>query len=351
MNKLMKKGVLLYVSYNGYYNTKYYVPNDEELGKILETTDEILLIPIAFFNRYTDKNGNEYRVITNEVIDNMTPDMVGDPNRLETIKSEYRAAAELKVAADYHIQDYIDDANALATRLVNINPNVKLWFSVPLAEGFHALTHLFAEPWADTVDAIKATVSEEIWNNNIQGIYFSQEDIVPFGYTVFDNDQPENDFNNPIVKAMHAVSDRAYSYGKNMLWIPYYHAAVSSSTNLGYTVNLTNIFDTVIIQPSFFFNSARTQEIGIVADCVRKQAVVDANGEIIGGRKISNTEIGFEMEIDSQFFNDDNYVQRYYAYEKGFGEFVGKYPTAYYAGAPETMIKVSKDIISKFYGK
>ena len=347
---LMKKGILFYVSYNSYSGTKYYTPSDEELKKVLETTDEILLIPIAFFNRYTDKNGNEYRVISKEIIDNMTADMVGDPNRLETIRGEYHAAANVKVAADYHIQDYIDDAYALAKRLVAINPNVKLWFSVPLAEGFHALTHLFATAWEDTIDAIKATVSDEIWENNVKGIYFSQEDVITSGYTKFDYDQPENDFNNPIVKAMRAVSNKAHSYGKNVLWIPYYHEAAPSSTNLGYVVNLTNIFDTVIIQPSFFFNPARVDEIGIIADSIRQQAVVDINRKVIGGKKTSNTVIGFEMEIDSQFFDREGYPERYYAYENGFGEFVGTYPTAYYSGAPETMLKLT-DLISKFLNK
>lgn len=346
----MKKGVLLYVGYNGYHGTKYYTPTDEELRKILDATDEILLIPIVLYNRYTDKDGNEYRVLSNEIIDNMTEDMVGDPNRFEIIKSEYHNAANARVPADYHIQDYINDANDLANRLVAIDPKVKLWFSVPPAEGFHALTHLFAKPWADTVDAIKNTVSEDIWNNNVKGIYYSGEDVVTAGYTRFDNDQPENDFNNPIVKSMHAVSDRVHSYGKEMLWIPYYHEAASSSKNLGYVVNLTNIFDTVIIQPSFFFNSTRLYEIDIIRECIRRQAVVDINGIILGGKKTSGASIGFEMEIDSQFFDKEDYKERYYAYEKGFGEFVGKYPTAYYAGAPETMIRVSGDIIKKFFG-
>ena len=119
---------------------------------------------------------------------------------------------------------------------------------------------------------------------------------------------------------------------------------------MGHIVNLTDIFDTAIIQPSFFFNPARVDEIRIVSDCVRKQAVVDINGEIIGGVKTSNTEIGFEMEIDHQFFTNEAYPPRYYAYEEGFGEFVGKYPTAYYAGAPETMLKVL-DVMDKYYNK
>lgn len=350
MSVLMKKGVLLYTSYRGYSGGKYYVPNDDELKKLLEVTDEILLIPIATFNRYTDVNGNEIEVVTREIIDSMTADMVGDPNRLETIKKEYHATADRILAGNYHIKDYIADANDYARRLVAINKDVKLWYSVPHSECWHALTHLFASPWADSIDLIKNSIEEDIWNNNVQGIYFAGEDVITAGYTRFDFDQPENDFNNPIVHAMRAVSERIHAYGKNCLWIPYYHEAASSSTNLGYVVNLTDIFDTAIIQPSFFFNSARVDEIAIVSDCARKQAVVDINGNIIGGRKTSSTEIGFEMEIDEQFYNKEGYPERYYAYENGFGEFVGERPTAYYAGAPETLIK-TLPIIKKFFNK
>ncbi len=346
----MKKGVLLYTSYRGYSGGKYYVPTDSELKALLEVTDEILLIPIATFNRYIDRNGNETEVITREIIDGMTPDMVGDPSRLETIKKEYHATADKILAGNYHIKDYVADAISYAERLVAINPDVKLWFSVPHSECWHALTHLFSEPWADTVDLIKNSLRADIWDNNVQGIYFAGEDIVTAGYTRFDNDKPEEDFNNPIVKAMRVVSERVRSFGKNFLWIPYYHEAASSSKNLGHVVNLTNIFDTAIIQPSFFFNPARVDEIRIVSDCVRKQAVVDINGNIIGGKKVSNTEIGFEMEIDEQFYDREGYPERYYAYEKGFGEFVGVRPTAYYAGAPETLIK-TLPIIDKFYKK
>lgn len=346
----MKKGVLLYTCYNSYRNTKYYVPTDAELASLLDTTDEILFIPIVTYNVFTDKDGNDYEVMSKEVVDSLTPDLVGDPARYETIKSEYHATAEYRVAANYHIKDYVNDANAMAERIVAINPNAKLWFSVPSAESLHALTHLYAKPWADTVDLIKNTVSKTIWDNNVKGIYYAGEDIVTSGYTKFDETAPERDFDNPIVYSMRIVSEKVRSYGKEMLWIPYYHEAASSSKNLGYVANLTDIFDTIIIQPSFFFNSARVDEIPIVSDCVRKQAVVDIHGNIIGGKKVSKTEIGFEMEIDSQFFDNKDYAERYYAYEKGFGEFVGKRPTAYYAGAPETMLKLA-DLMTKFFNK
>ncbi len=344
----MHKGVLLYICYNGYSGTKYYLPTDDELKTVLSATNEILLIPIVTYNRYTDSDGNVKQVITKETIENMTPDMVGDPNRFEIIKSEYFATAEARITANYHVQDYINDSVALANRLVAIKPDVRLWFSVPSSECLHALTHLFADCWISLVHNLKATLSPEIWENNVQGIYYANEDIVTAGYTKFDPSVPEQNFNNPIVESMRRVSDVVHAYGKNMLWIPYYHEAASSSKNLGYVVNLTDIFDTVIIQPSFFFNSARVDEIGIIRECMKQQAVVDINGNIIGGEKTSNANIGFEMEIDWQYFNDPAYVERYQAYEKGFGEYLDKCPTAYYAGSPDTMLKLA-DLIKNFF--
>jgi len=346
----MHKGVLLYVGYWGYNGGKYYTPTDDELRKLLDTTDEVLLIPISTYNSYTDKEGTVRQVITNEVIDNLTVDMIGDPNRYDIIKSEYFSSAEPRIKANYHIQDYVDDAVSLANRLVAINPKVRLWFSVPSAECLHALTHLFSDAWVSGVDAIKNTLSAEIWENNVQGIYYAGEDIVTSGYTKFDYDRPEDNFNNPIVASMRAVSDAVHAYGKNMLWIPYYHEAAPSSKNLGYVVNRTDIFDTVIIQPSFFFNPARTEEIRIISESMEKQAVVDINGNIIGGEKTSKTLIGFEMEIDSQYFDQEGYPERYKAYEDGFGKFLGKCPTAYYAGHPQTMLKLC-DLIANFFGK
>ncbi len=346
----MYKGVLLYVGYYGYQGHKYYTPTDEELRLLLSTTDEVLLIPIATYNRYTDANGQEKQVLTMDIVENLTVDMIGDPNRYDIIKSEYRATAEPRIAANYHINDYIQDSVNLANRMVAINPNVRLWFSVPFSECLHALTHLFSESWVCAVNTIKNSLSPEIWEKNVQGIYYTNEDVITAGYTKFDFDRPEDDFNNPIVQSMRAVSDVVHGYGKNMLWIPYYHEQASSSTNLGYVVNRTDIFDTVIIQPSFFFNSARTDEIGIICDCVEKQAVVDINGNIIGGEKTSKAFIGFEMEIDSQYFDQEGYPERYRAYEDGFGKFVGKYPTAYYAGHPQTLLKLC-GLIGKFFNK
>lgn len=343
----MQKGILLYTSYWGHSGAKYYNPTDEELQKLLSASNEILLIPIATFNRYRDENGNEKQVLDEHTLDSLTPDMVADPNMLEAIKSEYAPRIETYLRANFHMDDYVEDAVAYARRLVKLDPTVKLWFSAPLEGCLHALTHLFADAWVYGIHRVKEVLESEIWENNVQGIYVSLEDIVTAYYTKFDPSCPEEDFHSPMVYSMRRVSNVAHSYGKECLWIPYYHGAACSHTTLGHVANRTNIFDTVIIQPSYFFRAERTPELGIVAECVRQQQVIDTDGSVIGGEKTSGTVIGFEMEIDHQFFDKEDYKERYYGYEKAFGEFVGKYPTAYYAGCPDTAVKVA-DLMKKF---
>ena len=343
----MKKGLLLYTSYWGYNGTKYYNPTDEELKLLLSASKEILLIPICAFNRYRDENGNEKQVLDEHTLDGLTADMVGDPNMLDAIKQEYAPRIETYCKANYHMDDYVDDAVAYARRLVALDPTVKLWCSVPLEGVLHALTHLFADAWVYCVRRFKEAIGEEIWQNNVQGVYFSLEDIVTAYYTKFDPSCPEKDFGNPIVYAMRKVSDEVHKYGKEFLWIPYYDVAACSHTTMGHVINRTDIFDTAIIQPSYFFREVRKPGLELVRKSVERQAVVDADDSIIGGEKTSKTVIGFEMEIDWQFFEKEDYPPRYYAYEEAFGDFVGKYPTAYYAGCPDTAVKLY-ELMGKF---
>lgn len=96
-------------------------------------------------------------------------------------------------------------------------------------------------------------------------------------------------------------------------------------------VNKTNIFDTVIMQPSYYFHENRESGLEIIHNSVAQQAVLNSSGAVIGGTKTSDTEIGFEMEIDERYFTDSAYRERYQAYADTFAEFVGQYPTAYYA--------------------
>ena len=350
-DRQINKGLLLYVGYWGYSHGKYPVPTDEELSEILEVTDEFILLTTAAYNCYTDPlTGQEKQVLNNDVIDSMTEDWVANPDVLDELKDMYKDYAADMINAGYNISDYVADAGELGNRILKINPDAKLWYSVPSAPQLTALTHLFADSWVQVVDEVKEAVGPEVWEKNVCGFYYSDEDVVTFDYAKFDPSKPEENFNNPDVYSMRQVSDKVHSYDKNLVWIPY-----SADTNseiyecLGYVANKTDIFDTILIQPSYFFNEELTDNPQIIKDCVEKQAVVYNNGNIIGGTKTSNTIIGWEMEIDAgDLAADPNAEARYQKYVDTFKDYVGIYPTAYYASIiSETMSVLDK--IDEFY--
>ena len=348
----LSKGLLMYVGYWGYYNDKYPVPTDEELEEILKVTDEIILVPTAAYNCYTDKEtGRENQVLTHRIIENMDPDWVANPGMLDELKALYHDYASSMIYAGYNISDYVADAVELGNRIVEINPDAKLWYSVPGAPQLTALTHLFADSWVQCVEEVKEALDPEVWENNVCGFYYSDEDVVTFDYAKFDPSKPEENFDNPDVYVMRQVSDKVHSYDKELIWIPY-----SADTNssiyecLGYVANKTDIFDAVIIQPSYFFNSEYTDNLELIRDCVEQQAVLYNFGYVIGGEKTSDTVIGWEMEIDAtDLANDPGAEARYQAYVDTFKDLVGVYPTAYYASiVPETVEVLDK--IADFYG-
>ena len=345
----MNHGVLLYTGYNGYSGKKFTNITDDGIEALMQTTDEVLLIPITVYNRYVDKNGVEHQIISENVINSMTSDMINYPSYLSSVKTQYLEHASGIIKANYYMEDYAKDAAETTRRLVEANPDVKVWLSVTSAEGLHALTHLFAPAWVDLVDDLKAAVGDEIWTKNVMGIYYATEDIVTYQYTKFNASAVNNDFDSPIVYAMHQVSDAVHAYGKKMLWIPYYHPNNTyNAPNVGYVANLTNIFDTVILQPSYYFNSEYYNGLSVISKCVEKQAIVNSSGAIIGGTKTSDTVIGFEMEIDDNYHTDSAYKARYDAYVSAFAKYVGKYPTAYYADNPDVMLGLTP-VIGDFF--
>lgn len=344
------KGVLLYTGYNGYSGGKYYQLTDDELVKLLDTTDEIVLIPYVVYNRYTDADGVEHEILSDDVINSMLPEDVPNAAYLAAIKSEYLGRSYI-YKANYHINDYIEMANDYARRLVAIDPDVKLWYSVPQFSGyFHALSDRFAGEAVCVVDSVKNSIDESIWKNNVKGFYYAGEDIVADNYyTVFNPDNPKEYFDNKIVKVMAQASDKVHSYKKEMIWIPYAYISASSYENMAYVANMTDIFDKVIIQAGYFWNGdEKLTELETIKKSLEQQAVLDADGNIIGGKKTSDTVIGAEMEIDSSYFSNPQKAENYKSYTDAYDEFLDRYPIVYYADEPRTMVRLL-DTIGEFF--
>ena len=226
-----------------------------------------------------------------------------------------------------------------------------MWFSVP-ATAMHALSDLQGPIWNEyVIDAFKDKVGSEIWDNNIQGIYFANEDAYP-GFTKFDYDEPENDFNNQVVMSMRDVSDKIHSYGKSMVWIPYCIETDSFGwevyLRIAYIANKTDIFDTITIQPKIYFGQNTTDEIGFLKESLDQQAFVDPDtGKIVGGTKSSSTSIGIEIELDSSMADDTEYYDRFYEQFDFFKDYVGVTPFTFYAGTPQSLMRIN-DHIAKF---
>jgi hypothetical protein len=154
-------------------------------------------------------------------------------------------------------------------------------------------------------------------------------------------DAYSTNFNSPLVRAQKAVSDYVHSLNKKFLWIPYYWGDSENIKKVGRIINRTSIFDYAILQPGYYFyKSGRFYfPFNTLKKMVSEQRCYDPNGTTIsGGSKISTTEIGIEMEVDSYIASASSYLSRYNEYETAFRSFVGNRPLAYYGGNTESLM-------------
>lgn len=349
----INSGVLLYFWHNDYAGSTYREFSDEDLKELTSINNEFIMIPIVNVNYYVDENGVTQEIISMDDINSLTLDDISWTNEynLEQTKKEYINLYNQLASKKYTLNDYVDEAVAFAQRIVSIKPDVRLWFSVPVT-AMHALSDLQGPIWNQyVIDAFKDKVGSEIWDNNIMGLYFAQEDAYP-GFTKFNPDNPENDFDNQIVMSMHDVSDKIHSYNKSMVWIPY---CIESDgfgwevyRRIGYIANTTDIFDAVTIQPKIYFGQNTADDIGFLKESLDKGAFIDPEtGEIVGEKKTSSTRIGIEIELDARMLRDDDYKERFNNQFDFFKPYVGKIPFTFYAGAPEDLMRLT-DYIDEF---
>lgn len=83
-----------------------------------------------------------------------------------------------------------------------------------------------------------------------------------------------------------------------------------------------------------------TGNVNLVKSCVSAQKAKMNSGAVVGGTKSSNTEIGFEMEINNNILSNvtdeagKTHLQRYEEYVDAFGTYITgstKRPCAFYA--------------------
>lgn len=132
---------------------------------------------------------------------------------------------------------------------------------------------------------------------------------------------------NPTAHPQVAMLNNVASYirnthGKKVLWIPYYGRGGNWNNTLysvGVIANKTNIFDYVILQPSYY-NYGNVSEATIdnlygIRESITLNKVVGRPSaySVVTGSKTSNTKIGAEMEI-SRRHQESGYADCYARY-------------------------------------
>ncbi len=253
------------------------------------------------------------------------------------------------VTSAFCYNGYVSSVVNLAKRLISIDADCKIWFGFPpmlSACTPAALCYNYYYYNCIYLPIKQQMASYSIWEN-VEGFYFGQEDL-PTWYTAFDENASNDYFSNVIVYCMRYLSELIHNDNKKFMWIPYYRDPTyldgglysnQLGTRLGYIANKTNIFDFVILQPSYYF----TEDVGVenvvtVKESTRLQRCVYENGTTIGVSKSSNTEIGAEMEID-------NYLHsRYQSYVNNLSTFIigtVNRPIAFYAGDRNVLMNTS----------
>ena len=368
---VISRGMLLYIGYREYWGGRYARFSDRDLDRLSAISDDFILINYATYNWIEVEGGENRPAVTLDDLKAINPDETGincfcGANWEEMLSwgfdevpasgcsfmwEMWHYARKIywmnEGGHEYTFQGYVRDAVELTYRLVERNPDVNIWIALPPTEHLHLLTHLYTEPWLEyIVRETQRQISPEVWENNIKGFYYGNEEVVPF-YTPFDIEEPicpdTSYLNNTVVRGMRELSD--YIRGemnKQFLWIPTTNFNSTSYIVVGYIANRLNIFDAILMQPAYYFmtpthpeqSRGRTQ-LQMIYDSVRGQAVLNQYGVIIGGEKNSITHIGVLMEVDARILhNNYEHLYRYNAYVKQFAPLFGDFALGFYAGCP-----------------
>lgn len=302
----------------------------------------------------------------------------------ETVKSKLEGGISPNV--DEYFAGYRD---LLAPRIINsinkltaYNPNAKIWIGTPADSDYNIITAFSKSslnPFTSYFEYIKEQIGETKWNNNVRGIYMSQEEVMT----------PIDDYTNLManaeIKLMNDLSYRIHTrYNKQFLWIPYYGIGNQDdkiNKYIAYIADAKSIFDIVIIQPHYYFDfksdlrydryvdptllDRLKSNVDAIYYSILKQDVTDKDGNPYVPQNLrvsTRTVIGAEMESDWVITGGiDNYnyyiskhpglAQMRKRYDYYFGKYkglVGIYPIAlYWDGA--FIQSLANDIINPLF--
>lgn len=245
--------------------------------------------------------------------------------------------------------DAVKDMAKLITRIANNNTDSKVWISTPEigylknSDGFYS----YYEKIKTYLEDVKEAIGNSIWSQNVKGIYMNSE-------AIYEGFPDGNMFNNTQIKLMNNLSSYIHSsLCKKFLWIPYYGYGTNSykfTLSLAFVANRSNIFDYVIIQPHYYFDSSCVKNLDAVYYSVKNQYVSLPNGLPVAERTPAATaKIGFEMELDGNYLlSDSESLKKYNDYVQKFKELRGTCPICFYGGG-EAYIEDINEVIQRFY--
>ena len=332
-NDIIDAGILLYMGYGGYgTGNKYARFTDDDLDQVVQVSEDFVLLTIPNYNWYYDNNDIRQPILTMDDIRAIRPTRGGatwanggadtsivcscagagpDWDRMFAFGFNQGRPGEWEFECSFlwemwHyarnmnwmlntptmtleslVYDYLD----VAVRLVERNPNVRLWLSFPATEHMHILTYRFTQYWIEHIvfgarDELYARGLSEIWHNNIVGFYYGNEEIVPF-YTPFNRNahqNPNTDYlDNSVVWGMRQLADVVRDeLDKKFLWIPTVNINGNSLEVVGLIANRLNIFDAILLQPNYYFREieddrqARTrQQVWAIREWVKNQVITE----------------------------------------------------------------------------
>lgn len=232
----------------------------------------------------------------------------------------------------------------------------------------------YADQYLSFAIACKNLIDEggtNYYYNYVQGFYMNDEHVrrqnLSWGSQIDDqygvNTNIYNLTSHPQIYMYNKVSMNlmSNSYGwKKLLWCPYIGYGANYDTtmiDIAYIANTTNIFNTVLLQPSHYFIGNLEVNLSLVKNSVNLQEVRrrdnNNNTNIQVVAKTSNTIIGCQMEIDRNYFNMQEYVTRYNQYYSTYnGTAIANTNNrifSYYCDYKDTNWSATQGIVNTFF--
>ena len=352
----MPQGIQLYVGPRSAYggSTMYEEYTDTDITKLVGASSEFIMNCINAPINY-DLDGNA--IITDSILNNMNTSYVASSTTKSALVTSYSGMLDdyASSAATYcNLQVLADAQVELAQRLISEDSSVSIWFCFPVIAYFPCALE-YEDAFTDYVNYIKNEMTTSTWRNNVRGFYWATETV---GWSATFTSNASSNFGNPHVMLMDAMGDLVKgTYGKEFMWMPYTTTTAGvgldkNDVRMGYVANRSTIFDYVLLQPGYYWDTADVECLRRVAASATNNKVYNysssysyTNSIVVGGSKISGAaDIGVVMEVDSRIVNGEGsktasvFNNNYYEYILKFDSIKEDVPIVFYSGARPSLM-------------